>query len=92
MATTEVPSQRRAVREALRRRAEAVRRRELDAARSRLDAHGDLTDEQREVLDAMARSIVDGVLAEPRAAVERAEDDETVRVVRDLFVPPAREG
>lgn len=87
MITTKGIRRKRAVRAVLRRRGARVRRRELDAARARLDAHGDLSDEQREILDEMARSIVDGVLATPTGAVGRAETDETVRIVRDLFVP-----
>lgn len=92
MTTTEATSRKRTAREAIRRHAERVRRRELDRACARLGAHGDLPDEQREVVEAMARSIVDGVLAEPRDAIERAERDGTVRTVRDLFVPDGGRG
>lgn len=87
MATTRDTGGRRATREALRRHAEAVRRRELARALARLDTHGGLTDEQREITDEMARAIVAGVMAAPSVAVERAEGDETARIVRDLFVP-----
>ncbi|WP_226481581.1 hypothetical protein [Natrinema amylolyticum] len=77
----------RTVERRLRRRAEAIERDELEAAFSALDARRELTTAERERLERLADDIVDGILAPPEAALERAadRDDETARAVAELF-------
>jgi glutamyl-tRNA reductase len=80
----------RAARDRLRRRGVAVRRRELDEALCRLEAHGELTDDQRRAVRALADGIVDGVLAPPRAALEGdgpVDERRAARTVTRLFDP-----
>lgn len=78
----------RRARERLRRRGEAVRRRELDEALCTLDARGELTDDQRRAVRALAEGIVDGVLGPPRAALEGdapVDERRAARTVTRLF-------
>lgn len=70
--------------DALRERAADVREAEVEMALATLSARTDLTDAEEAALREMADRIVDGVMAEPDAALARADDD-VVRCVVDLF-------
>jgi len=70
--------------------AERLKRRELDTAFSKLDAHGDLTDEQRETVEALADSLVSQILAAPTKSLrDAAEEDDwgTILTALELFDP-----
>jgi glutamyl-tRNA reductase len=70
--------------------AERVKDRELSEALSKLDAHGDLTDDQREVVAAMADALVSQLLAPPTKSLRdaAAEDDwTTINTALRLFDP-----
>jgi glutamyl-tRNA reductase len=70
--------------------AERVKGRELETALTKLDAQGDLTEEQRETVAALADSLVGQLLAAPTKSLRdaAAEDDwETIRAAMELFDP-----
>jgi glutamyl-tRNA reductase len=70
--------------------AERVKGRELETALAKLDAQGDLTEEQRETVAALADSLVGQLLAAPTKSLRdaAAEDDwETIRTAMELFDP-----
>jgi glutamyl-tRNA reductase len=70
--------------------AERVKERELSEALSKLDAHGDLTDDQREIVDAMADALVSQLLAPPTKSLrDAAADDDwgTINTALQLFDP-----
>jgi len=73
--------------ERVRRRGEAIADREVDVALRKLEARGDLSDRQRSAVRAMADGIVDALVAEPARTAARADDEETLRTVVDLFDP-----
>jgi glutamyl-tRNA reductase len=72
--------------------AEHVKNRELSRATAKLEAEGDgeLTDEQREILESLADSLVGQLLAAPTESLRdaAAEDDwETIHTALQLFDP-----
>jgi glutamyl-tRNA reductase len=72
--------------------AEHVKSRELSRATTRLEAEtdGELTDEQREILESLADSLVGQLLAAPTESLRdaAAEDDwETIHTALELFDP-----
>ncbi|GAB3020088.1 glutamyl-tRNA reductase [Natronobiforma cellulositropha] len=70
--------------------AERVKTRELETACSRLEHEGTLNDDQREVLEAMADSLVGQLLAPPTKSLREAaaEDDwSTINTALQLFDP-----
>jgi glutamyl-tRNA reductase len=70
--------------------AERVKERELEAALSKLAAHGDLTDDQREVVASLADALVGQLLAAPTKSLRdaAAEDDwTTIDTALQLFDP-----
>jgi glutamyl-tRNA reductase len=67
---------------ALGERAETARRRELDRALRRLR---DLTPEQVEVLDAMTRALVNGILADPIELMRASGDRDVASAVARIF-------
>ena len=70
--------------------AERVKERELSEVLSKLDAHGDLSDEQREIVRSMADALVSQLLAPPTKSLRdaAAEDDwATIDTALDLFDP-----
>ncbi|WP_418280652.1 glutamyl-tRNA reductase [Halorubrum sp. DTA98] len=70
--------------------ADRVKNRELDSALSKLDAQGELTDDQRETVEAMADALVGQLLAAPTRSLRDAagEDDwETIQTALRLFDP-----
>ncbi|MFB6360469.1 MAG: glutamyl-tRNA reductase [Halobacteriales archaeon] len=70
--------------------AELVKKRELETALRKLEADGSLTPDQREVIEGLADSLVDQLLAVPTESLRdaAAEDDwETVASAIELFDP-----
>ena len=70
--------------------AEAVKTRELDTALSKLEAQGELTDEQRETVTALADALVGQLLSAPTKSLRdaAAEDDwTTIQTAMQLFDP-----
>ncbi|WP_101294578.1 glutamyl-tRNA reductase [Halegenticoccus soli] len=70
--------------------AEIVKERELDTALSKLEAQGELTDEQRETVAALADALVGQLLAAPTKSLRdaAAEDDwTTIQTAMQLFDP-----
>jgi glutamyl-tRNA reductase len=70
--------------------ADRMKSRELDRAVSKLDAQGELTDEQRETVEALADSLVGQLLAAPTKSLREAaaEDDwTTIQTAMRLFDP-----
>ncbi|QCJ48481.1 glutamyl-tRNA reductase [Haloprofundus sp. MHR1] len=70
--------------------AEAVKRREVQTALSKLDAQGELTDEQRETVEALADALVGQLLAAPTKSLrDAAADDDwtTIQTAMQLFNP-----
>ncbi|MFB6069828.1 MAG: glutamyl-tRNA reductase [Halanaeroarchaeum sp.] len=70
--------------------ADRVKQREVQTALSKLEASGDLSPDQREVVEAMADSLVSQLLAAPtRALRDAAEDDDwsTIATAIRLFDP-----
>jgi glutamyl-tRNA reductase len=70
--------------------AERIKERELAEAFSKLDAHGDLTDDQREVVTSMADAMVSQLLAPPTKSLrDAAADDDwgTINTALQLFDP-----
>jgi len=70
--------------------AERMKARELDRALTKLEAQGDLNEEQRETVEAMADSLVSQLLAPPTRSLREAagEDDwTTIRTAMQLFDP-----
>jgi glutamyl-tRNA reductase len=70
--------------------ADRMKSRELDRALSKLDAQGDLTDDQRETVEALADSLVGQLLAAPTKSLRdaAAEDDwTTIQTAMRLFDP-----
>ena len=70
--------------------AERMKSRELERALTKLEAQGDLTDDQRETIEAMADSLVSQLLAPPTKSLRAAaaEDDwSTIRTAMELFDP-----
>ncbi|WP_210424896.1 glutamyl-tRNA reductase [Halorussus halobius] len=70
--------------------AERVKERELSEALSKLDAHGDLSEDQREVVASMADALVSQLLAPPTKSLRdaAAEDDwTTINTALRLFDP-----
>ncbi|MFC6786426.1 glutamyl-tRNA reductase [Halobaculum halobium] len=70
--------------------AERTKQRELREAMAKLEAHGDLTDEQRETVAALADSLVGQLLAAPTKSLREAaaEDDwATIHTAMKLFDP-----
>ena len=70
--------------------ADRVKAREVEQAISRLEAHGEMDDEQREIVEDLADSLVGQLLAVPTHSLRDAagEDDwETIRTALTLFNP-----
>ncbi len=70
--------------------AERLKRREVETALTKMDAHGEVTDEQRAVIEAMADALVSKLLAAPTKSLRDAagEDDwETIDAALRLFDP-----
>lgn len=70
--------------------AERMKRRELDRALTKLEAQGELNDDQRETVEAMADSLVSQLLAPPTRSLREAagqDDLETIRTAMQLFDP-----
>ncbi|WP_144904154.1 glutamyl-tRNA reductase [Halobellus captivus] len=70
--------------------AERVKAREVDTALTRLEAQGELTDEQRETVEAMADALVGQLLSAPTKSLRDAatEDDwATIQTAMTLFNP-----
>ncbi|MGQ4557462.1 glutamyl-tRNA reductase [Halobellus sp. GM3] len=70
--------------------AERVKDREVDTALSRLDARGELTDEEREIVESMADALVGQLLSAPTKSLREAaaEDDwSTIQTAMALFDP-----
>ena len=70
--------------------ADRMKTREVGAAVSKLEAQGELTDDQRETVEAMADALVGQLLAAPTKSLREAagEDDwETIRTALKLFDP-----
>jgi glutamyl-tRNA reductase len=81
--------------------ADRMKAREVDRALSKLSSQGDLTDEQRETVEALADSLVGQLLAAPTKSLREAaaEDDwTTIQTAMHLFdpefegAPPAPDG
>ena len=66
----------------LRQQAEEMRVRELDRALRKLS---DIDGEQREVLDALTRSIVNRLLHDPTISLKQGTDKSQLQAARDLF-------
>ena len=70
--------------------AERMKGRELDRALTKLEAQGELNDDQRETVEALADSLVSQLLAPPTESLREAagEDDwNTIRTAMELFDP-----
>jgi len=70
--------------------AERVKAREVDTALAKLDAQGELTDAQRETVEALADALVGQLLASPTRSLREAaaEDDwTTIQTAMRLFDP-----
>ena len=70
--------------------ADAVKRSEVETAINRLSAEGDLTDDERDVLESMADSLVNKLLAPPTRSLRRAAADDdwsTINTALQLFDP-----
>ena len=70
--------------------AERMKARELDRALTKLDTQGDLTDAQRETVEALADALVSQLLAPPTKSLREAagEDDwTTIQTAMELFDP-----
>ncbi|UPV74865.1 glutamyl-tRNA reductase [Halorussus limi] len=70
--------------------AERVKEQELSEALSKLDAHGDLSDDQRDVVASMADALVSQLLAPPTKSLrDAAADDDwgTINTALQLFDP-----
>ncbi|MFB6135480.1 MAG: glutamyl-tRNA reductase [Halobacteriaceae archaeon] len=70
--------------------AEHLKQRELDTAVSRLEAHGDLTEEQRQVVESLADALVSQLLAAPTESIREAaaaDDWRTIDTALRLFDP-----
>jgi glutamyl-tRNA reductase len=70
--------------------AERMKARELDRAITKLEAQGDLNDDQRETVEALADSLVSQLLAPPTESLREAagEDDwTTIQTAMELFDP-----
>nr|WP_205596748.1 glutamyl-tRNA reductase [Halostella salina] len=70
--------------------AERVKAREVSTAVSQLEAEGDLTEEQREIVESLADSLVGQLLAAPTKSLrEAAADDDwtTIHTALQLFDP-----
>lgn len=70
--------------------AEAIKARELETAYARLAASGDLTDDQREVVESLADALVSQLLAAPTKSLRdaaAADDWETIHTALELFDP-----
>jgi glutamyl-tRNA reductase len=75
--------------------ADRLKQRELATAVSRLEAAGELTDEQREVVEGLADALVSRLLAAPTESLRTAaehDDWETIRTALDLFDPSFEDG
>ncbi|MFD1527083.1 glutamyl-tRNA reductase, partial [Halolamina salina] len=70
--------------------AERMKARELDRAITKLEAQGDLNEDQRETVEALADSLVSQLLAPPTESLREAagEDDwTTIQTAMELFDP-----
>ncbi|MFB6201242.1 MAG: glutamyl-tRNA reductase [Halorhabdus sp.] len=70
--------------------AERIKREELATAVSKLESHGELTDEQREIVEALADALVSNLLAPPTTALRDAavrDDWQTIATAVELFDP-----
>ena len=70
--------------------AERMKGRELDRALTKLEAQGDLTEDQRDTVEALADSLVSQLLAPPTKSLREAagEDDwNTIQTAMELFDP-----
>ena len=70
--------------------AEAIKARELETAYGRLAASGDITDDQREVVESLANALVSQLLAAPTKSLRdaaAADDWETIHTALELFDP-----
>ncbi len=70
--------------------ADRMKAREVGAAISKLEAQGELTDDQRETVEAMADALVGQLLAAPTKSLREAAGDddwETIRTALELFDP-----
>jgi glutamyl-tRNA reductase len=75
--------------------AERVKSEEIDTALGRLEATGEVTDEQREVVESLADALVGQLLAPPtRSLRDAAEEDDwsTINTALELFDPDFRSG
>ncbi|WP_208023523.1 glutamyl-tRNA reductase [Halorussus pelagicus] len=70
--------------------AERIKEREVSEALSKLDAHGDISEEQQEVIGAMADALISQLLAPPTKSLrDAAADDDwtTINTALRLFDP-----
>lgn len=67
--------------------AERIERREVEEAISKLEARGDLNDVQCDVVEGMADTIVDRLLAAPTESIWQAVDRSTLHTAVQLFDP-----
>jgi glutamyl-tRNA reductase len=70
--------------------AERVKNHEVGTAIARLEANGELTDEQRQIVESLGDALVGKLLAAPTSSLRdaAAEDDwETIRTALELFDP-----
>lgn len=74
------------IRRAIQRRACELERQELDRAITCLESRGELTDEQKQILEKTATAITTGVLAGPESVLAQDDlDDRTLRLARELL-------
>jgi glutamyl-tRNA reductase len=72
---------------AIHRDAERIKRREVKEAIGRLEAHGDLGETERDAVEEMADSIVEGFLAGATDGLRATPDWPAVRAALRLFEP-----
>jgi Glutamyl-tRNA reductase len=70
--------------------AERVKQREVRTAVAKLDSHGEVTDEQREIIESLADSLVSQLLSAPTKSLRDAaanDDWTTIQTAMQLFNP-----
>jgi len=70
--------------------AERVKQREVRTAMAKLDSHGEVTDEQREIIESLADSLVSQLLSAPTKSLRDAaanDDWTTIQTAMQLFNP-----
>lgn len=76
-----------AVQQAIRTHGERIKQRELQQAMHRLAAETSLTPAEQQVVEEMADSLLDELLATPESVLAAADDEDTLRTVVELFDP-----